>query len=418
MPRGPVQILAELPSLGFALAVRIHGLAPEIQQALTARWPGHPDAAPPGAAELTLTAAPGPVGLPSSDLVTAEIAWRGPARAELRTNAAAFSLTLDPHPDGALRGHGQLDALRARGAVEAAIRAVTTLALARRGVLLLHAAAVHRAGDAIVLLGASGAGKTTSARRLGREGLQRIADDLIAVDLAASPPTLHRLPFERAGRARPGPAGERITCRGGARVQKGAPAARLAALPDAARVWADAVVALPPAPGAQPALLAAVARLCALPLRLLEAPPAGPLAPAILPWVEELRSLPPPRPPPASPLDASPPTPQATRPGAPGSTMADREDADRIARAPNVAWRVLDGAAVLVAPSSPAIQTLNEVGTLLWQLADGRPIADLVDAVVNEFEVERTQASADVERFVDDLVARGLLVAGPRPGAG
>jgi hypothetical protein len=72
---------------------------------------------------------------------------------------------------------------------------------------------------------------------------------------------------------------------------------------------------------------------------------------------------------------------------------------------------------VLVAPSSPSIQTLNEVGTLIWQLADGRPIAEIVDAVVNEFEVERIQAATDVESFVQDLEGRGWLVSRP-PAAG
>jgi hypothetical protein len=80
-----------------------------------------------------------------------------------------------------------------------------------------------------------------------------------------------------------------------------------------------------------------------------------------------------------------------------------------VQRAEGVAWRVLDGRAVLVAPSSPNIQTLNAVGTLVWQLADGRTQDAIVDAVVNEFEVTRTQASVDVEGFVQDLAGKGLL---------
>ena len=414
--RPVLKLLSELPSLGFALAVQVSGLPPELQAPLAARWPAPadepplPDAPPPH--QLVLDAAPGPVGLPSSELVTAEVIWSSPTRAELRTNAAELSLTLDD--DRALRAEGCIDARRPRGGLEAAIRAITTLALARRGVLLLHASAVHHQGDALVLLGASGAGKTTTARRLGRQGFQRLADDLIALDLAASPPLLHRLPFERAGRALPAPAGERIACRGGLLVCKNAAVARLSPLPDPVRAWAEAIIALPPAPGAAPHLLAAVARLCQLPLRTLEASPSGPLAPAILPWLDALRASPSLRASPALPfsLDAFPPAPQANRPGRPGSTMAEGEQIRRIERAPNVAWRVLDGAAVLVAPASPAIQTLNEVGTLIWQLADGRPLPEIVDAVVNEFEVERTQASADVERFVRDLGDRGLLVAG------
>jgi hypothetical protein len=98
--------------------------------------------------------------------------------------------------------------------------------------------------------------------------------------------------------------------------------------------------------------------------------------------------------------------------------MTEREQTvRRVARAPNVAWRVLDGAAVLVAPSSPTVQTLNPVGTLVWTLADGRTVPEIVDAVMNDFEVERARASLDVERFVHELEGKGLLVAGAEPGS-
>jgi hypothetical protein len=83
-----------------------------------------------------------------------------------------------------------------------------------------------------------------------------------------------------------------------------------------------------------------------------------------------------------------------------------------VARAPNVAWRVFDGAAVLVAPASPTIQTLNPVGTRVWELADGRTASAIVQSIVSEFEVTQSQAEGDVQRFVDEMVAKGLLVLG------
>ena len=81
---------------------------------------------------------------------------------------------------------------------------------------------------------------------------------------------------------------------------------------------------------------------------------------------------------------------------------------------PNVAWRVLDGTAVLVVPSSPSVQTLNPVGTAVWALSDGRSVAAIVDAIVNEFEVERTQAALDVERFVRELEGKQMLIVETR----
>ena len=429
MAHPPQQLCADLPSLDFKLVIEIVGLPRALRATLEERW-GRPSQEEVGSAAgsaphvLCLTAAPGPVGLPSSELVAAELTWFSATRAELRTNGAELSLELtggtgDGGPgdggtgdgDGGLRAEGRIDAERPRGAVEAVVRAVTTLALAQRDVLLLHAAAVHHAGEALVLLGASGAGKTTSARRLGREGLRRLADDLIAIDLGVSPPALHRLPFERAGRALPGTEGEGVACRGGALVQKGAAVARMGSHADPVRAWAEAVIALPPAPGGAPRLLEAVERLCQLPLGVLEAPAAGPLGPAVIAWFTALRARDGAA---AIPLDSRTAGSQA----GPGQIMAERGQERRIERAPNVAWRVLDGAAVLVAPSSPAIQTLNEVGTLVWQLADGRGLGEIVDAVVNEFDVERTQASADVESFVQALEGRGLLISRPAPAAG
>lgn len=85
-------------------------------------------------------------------------------------------------------------------------------------------------------------------------------------------------------------------------------------------------------------------------------------------------------------------------------------------RAQNVAWRVIDGTAVLVVPGSPTILTLNEVGTKVWELADGRPESEIVAAIVNEFEVTRSQAEQDVERFMTEMQAKGVLVAAGKPG--
>lgn len=67
--------------------------------------------------------------------------------------------------------------------LELAVGAPLALALALRGTVLLHAAALERAGGVLALLGASGAGKSTLAeagRRLGG-GWRRAADDILPV---------------------------------------------------------------------------------------------------------------------------------------------------------------------------------------------------------------------------------------------
>src|SRR5262245_55700762 len=65
---------------------------------------------------------------------------------------------------------GWLDAPRNLGEIDGMIRLALAFELPRRGALLLHAAAVVPPGrdSALVLAGTSGAGKSTSARGLGR----------------------------------------------------------------------------------------------------------------------------------------------------------------------------------------------------------------------------------------------------------
>jgi hypothetical protein len=78
---------------------------------------------------------------------------------------------------------------------------------------------------------------------------------------------------------------------------------------------------------------------------------------------------------------------------------------------------VYDGRAVIITPEDSRLHTLNEVGTLVWEAADGRTsIAEIIRRVCREFDVTAERAAADVDAFVDDLVARGLLSIGTVPG--
>jgi hypothetical protein len=64
--------------------------------------------------------------------------------------------------------------------------------LASRGVQMLHVAAVGDASGAALLVGAGGAGKSTSALACAHRGLGFLGDDLCVVD-ATSSPTVHAL---------------------------------------------------------------------------------------------------------------------------------------------------------------------------------------------------------------------------------
>lgn len=75
-----------------------------------------------------------------------------------------------------------------------------------------------------------------------------------------------------------------------------------------------------------------------------------------------------------------------------------------------VATRVVDGAAVIVLADSGEVVVLNEVGTRVWQLADGsRSLTDIVAMLEREYAVAPNQLHADVEEFVQKMLKTNAL---------
>jgi GeoRSP system PqqD family protein len=84
-------------------------------------------------------------------------------------------------------------------------------------------------------------------------------------------------------------------------------------------------------------------------------------------------------------------------------------DGPKFHRSSEVAHRVIGGQAVVVVPATQAMHTLNEVGSFIWQVCDGRRLDEIVAAVVEEFDVEASAARADVEAFTKELVEKRML---------
>lgn len=83
---------------------------------------------------------------------------------------------------------------------------------------------------------------------------------------------------------------------------------------------------------------------------------------------------------------------------------------------PRAAWRVYDGEAVVVSPADSMLHTLNPVGTLIWEAADGRTSVGTIAArLCDVFEVDRDRAARDVTAFVETLRERGLLTVSETP---
>ena len=81
-----------------------------------------------------------------------------------------------------------------------------------------------------------------------------------------------------------------------------------------------------------------------------------------------------------------------------------------LAKAPTSAWRLIAGEAVILSLDTKVLRGLNDVGSRVWDLIDGqRTVDDIVDVIVEEFDVPRAQAAVDVDAFTHELLDKGLV---------
>ena len=91
------------------------------------------------------------------------------------------------------------------------------------------------------------------------------------------------------------------------------------------------------------------------------------------------------------------------------TTSIDRQSLFQPAEA--ITWRDIRGELIVLQLESGEYFSFNEIGRLVWlQLAEGRSIGRIVEAVLDEYEVSLAQAENDVITFVRGLLANGLLV--------
>lgn len=78
---------------------------------------------------------------------------------------------------------------------------------------------------------------------------------------------------------------------------------------------------------------------------------------------------------------------------------------------PDVAWRVIDDEAVLLAIETTTYYSLDPVGTFIWKaFAEGASQEEVLTRVLATYEVDEATARADLDELVGDLVAERLLV--------
>ncbi len=76
----------------------------------------------------------------------------------------------------------------------------------------------------------------------------------------------------------------------------------------------------------------------------------------------------------------------------------------------DVRYRVINDEAVLVRQRAGEVLALNEVGTRVVELLDGRrQVGEIVDALVDELEVERSTLEKDALEFLQELADSGVV---------
>ena len=75
-----------------------------------------------------------------------------------------------------------------------------------------------------------------------------------------------------------------------------------------------------------------------------------------------------------------------------------------------IAYRIINEEAVIVDPSTSKLYSLNPVATLIWEMAsESVCMEDIVEKILEEFEVEREVAERECQKFVSDFTDKGLL---------
>ena len=88
-----------------------------------------------------------------------------------------------------------------------------------------------------------------------------------------------------------------------------------------------------------------------------------------------------------------------------------------ITRSKEIAARMLDGEMMIMSARDSTLFSLNELGTIIWQAADGAtPLQEIVARkICPEFDVELEEALKDAESFVRELASHGILVLSDQP---
>jgi len=88
-----------------------------------------------------------------------------------------------------------------------------------------------------------------------------------------------------------------------------------------------------------------------------------------------------------------------------------------ISKSKDVVQKEIESKSVLLDLDSGNYYTLNRTGTFIWSLIDGtNRISEIIEQVVQKFDVDSSEASKNAESLIRDLGKEGLIVFHDEPG--
>ena len=79
-------------------------------------------------------------------------------------------------------------------------------------------------------------------------------------------------------------------------------------------------------------------------------------------------------------------------------------------KSPDLIWRSLDDGTVIINPEQGDVRVLNDVGAIVWELADGeRSISQIAQDINRAYEVTVEDANADLLSYLEVMIAQGLM---------
>jgi len=79
---------------------------------------------------------------------------------------------------------------------------------------------------------------------------------------------------------------------------------------------------------------------------------------------------------------------------------------------PELIWQTVDNELVIVSPSQGKVRALNGLGSIVWQMINGKQTVGQIRSLLSETysNVQAETLEADLHAFISDLDSRKLIV--------